>query len=141
MNNINEKLSEIFDVEPIEINNQPQTNTEIVVVAETNTSLDLIESDTEFARQNIRELIKKGGSAIDEILQVAKHSEHPRAYEVAAGFIKNMADLNKDLLELQKRKKDLSAVSGKESSKDVNIDKAVFVGSTAELMKLIKNKE
>jgi hypothetical protein len=45
------------------------------------------------------------------------------------------------LLELQKRKKDLSAVSGKESSKDVNIDKAVFVGSTAELMKLIKNKE
>ena len=141
MNNINEKLSEIFDVEPIEINNQPQTNTEVVVVAETNTSLDLIESDTEFARQNIRELIKKGGYAIDQILEVAKQSEHPRAYEVAAGFIKNMADLNKDLLELQKRKKDLSVVSGKESSKDVNIDKAVFVGSTAELMKLIKNKE
>jgi hypothetical protein len=139
MNNINEKLSEIFDVEPIEINNQPKVNAEVTVVAETNASL--IDSDTEFARQNIRELIKKGGSAIDEILQVAKHSEHPRAYEVAAGFIKNMADLNKDLLELQKRKKDLSAVSGKESSKDVNIDKAVFVGSTAELMKLIKNKE
>ena len=139
MNNINEKLSEIFDVEPIEINNQPKVDAEVTVVAETNASL--IDSDTEFARQNIRELIKKGGSAIDEILQVAKHSEHPRAYEVAAGFIKNMADLNKDLLELQKRKKDLSAVSGKESSKDVNIDKAVFVGSTAELMKLIKNKE
>jgi hypothetical protein len=139
MNNINEKLSEIFDVEPIQINNQPKVNIE--VVAEPNVSLSLIDSDAEFARQNIRELIKKGGSAIDEILQVAKHSEHPRAYEVAAGFIKNMADLNKDLLELQKRKKDLSAVSGKESSKDVNIDKAVFVGSTAELMKLIKNKE
>jgi hypothetical protein len=138
MNNINEKLSEIFDVEPIELT---QSNTEVVVVAETNTSLDVVESDTEFARKNLRELIKKGGSAIDEILQVAKHSEHPRAYEVAAGFIKNMADLNKDLLELQKRKKDLQAVSGKESSKDVNIDKAVFVGSTAELMKLIKNKE
>jgi len=141
MNNINEKLSEIFDVEPIEINNQPKVNTDIVIVAETNTSLDLVDSDTEFARQNIRELIKKGGYAIDQILEVAKQSEHPRAYEVAAGFIKNMADLNKDLLELQKRKKDLQAVSGKESSKDVNIDKAVFVGSTAELMKLIKNKE
>jgi len=141
MNNINEKLSEIFDVEPIEINNQPKVNTDIVIVAEANTSLDLVDSDTEFARQNIRELIKKGGYAIDQILEVAKQSEHPRAYEVAAGFIKNMADLNKDLLELQKRKKDLQAVSGKESSKDVNIDKAVFVGSTAELMKLIKNKE
>jgi hypothetical protein len=141
MNNINEKLSEIFDVEPIEINNQPKVNTEVVVVAETNTSLDLVDSDTEFARQNIRELIKKGGFAIDQILEVAKQSEHPRAYEVAAGFIKNMADLNKDLLELQKRKKELHGVSGKESSKDVNIDKAVFVGSTAELMKLIKNKE
>jgi len=141
MNNINEKLSEIFDVEPIEINNQTKVNTEVVVVAETNTSLDLVDSDTEFARQNIRELIKKGGYAIDQILEVAKQSEHPRAYEVAAGFIKNMADLNKDLLELQKRKKELQSVSGKESSKDVNIDKAVFVGSTAELMKLIKNKE
>ena len=140
MKKINEKLSEIFDVEPIQLNSE-------TVVAE-NTSLTVtqnngnqIDSDTEFARQNIRELIKKGGSAIDEILQVAKHSEHPRAYEVAAGFIKNMADLNKDLLELQKRKKDLQSISGKESSKDVNIDKAVFVGSTAELMKLIKNKE
>jgi hypothetical protein len=141
MNNINEKLSEIFDVEPIQINNQPKVNTDIVIVAEASTSLDLIDSDTEFARQNIRELIKKGGFAIDQILEVAKQSEHPRAYEVAAGFIKNMADLNKDLLEIQKRKKELHGVSSKESSKDVNIDKAVFVGSTAELMKLIKNKE
>jgi hypothetical protein len=140
MKKINEKLSEIFDVEPIQLNSETVVaeNTSLTI---TQNNVNQIDSDTEFARQNIRELIKKGGSAIDEILQVAKHSEHPRAYEVAAGFIKNMADLNKDLLELQKRKKDLQSISGKESSKDVNIDKAVFVGSTAELMKLIKNKE
>jgi hypothetical protein len=129
MKKINEKLSEIFEVEPIKIEAAKQ---EIVPVDGDNS----VETDTDFARKNIRELIQKGGNAIDDLLQVAKHSESPRAYEVAANLIKNLSDLNKDLLEVQKRKKDLVADKG--SSKDVNIDKAVFVGSTAELMKLIK---
>jgi hypothetical protein len=132
MKKINEKLSEIFDVEPIKI--EP-TKQEIVPVESDNS----VETDTEFARKNIRELIQKGGNAIDDLLQVAKHSESPRAYEVAANLIKNLSDLNKDLLEVQKRKKDL--VADKPGSKDVNIDKAVFVGSTAELMKLIKSNK
>jgi hypothetical protein len=129
MKKINEKLSEIFEVEPIKIE---ATKQEIVPIESDNS----VETDTDFARKNIRELIQKGGNAIDDLLQVAKHSESPRAYEVAANLIKNLSDLNKDLLEVQKRKKDLVADKG--SSKDVNIDKAVFVGSTAELMKLIK---
>lgn len=136
MKKINEKLSEIFDVDPINLNPQESSlpSTEVV---ETNNP---VESDTDFARSNIKELIKKGTSAVDEILQVAKHSEHPRAYEVAGALIKSMADLNKDLLELQKRKKELQVSSKASDSKDVNIDKAVFVGSTAELMKLIKKE-
>jgi hypothetical protein len=132
MKKINEKLSEIFEVEPIKIEAAKQ---EIVPVEGDNS----VETDTDFARKNIRELIQKGGNAIDDLLQVAKHSESPRAYEVAANLIKNLSDLNKDLLEVQKRKKDLVADKG--SSKDVNIDKAVFVGSTAELMKLIKSNK
>jgi hypothetical protein len=132
MKKINEKLSEIFDVEPIKIEAAKQ---EIVPIESDNS----VETDTDFARKNIRELIQKGGNAIDDLLQVAKHSESPRAYEVAANLIKNLSDLNKDLLEVQKRKKDLVADKG--SSKDVNIDKAVFVGSTAELMKLIKSNK
>lgn len=136
MKNMNEKLSEIFDVEPISLETKPDTLPSTEIVSEINP----VESDTEFARINIKNLIKKGTDAVDEILQVAKHSEHPRAYEVAGALIKSMADLNKDLLELQKRKKELQ-ISGKDSgSKDVNIDKAVFVGSTAELMKLIKKE-
>ena len=71
------------------------------------------------------------------MLQVSKHSESPRAYEVAANLIKNLSDLNKDLLEVQKRKKDLVV----EKSSGVNVDKAVFVGSTAELMKLLKTNK
>ena len=136
MKKINEKLSEIFDVEPIDLTEKPTSNP--VTVVETGNA---IESDTDFARENIKELIKKGSNAVDEILHVAKHSEHPRAYEVAGALIKSMAELNKDLLELQKRKRDLQ-LPGKESagSKDVNIDKAVFVGTPAELMKLIKKE-
>lgn len=133
MKKINEKLSELFEVEPIKI--ETPVKVETVTVSEVNP----VESDTEFARKNIRNLIEKGSFAIDDLLQVAKHSESPRAYEVAANMIKNLSDLNKDLLEVQKRKKDL--VADKSGSKDVNIDKAVFVGSTADLMKLLKTNK
>jgi hypothetical protein len=131
MKKINEKLSEIFDVEPIKEEIKPKN--ELSLIDDT----DPVETDTDYARKNIRSLIEKGKDAVDELLIVAKDSQHPRAYEVAATLIKNMSDLNKDLLELQKRKKELQ-ISSKEKSNDLNIDKAVFVGSTAELMKLIK---
>ena len=130
MKKINEKLSELFDVEPIKLEAPKQ---DVVIVSDTNP----VESDAEFARKNIRNLIDKGSHAIDDLLQVAKHSESPRAYEVAANLIKNLSDLNKDLLEVQKRKKDLVV----EKSSGVNVDKAVFVGSTAELMKLLKTNK
>jgi hypothetical protein len=128
MNKLNQKLSEVLDVEPI------QFETSIVEVKSP------IEDDAEFARTNIRDLISKGNSAIDTLLQVANASEHPRAYEVAAGLIKNLGDLNKDLLEIQKRKRDLDPTQSKNNS-TTNIDKAVFVGSTTELVKFLKNNK
>jgi hypothetical protein len=129
MNKLNQTLSEVLDVEPIEY----QT-TEIVEVKTP------VEDDAEFARTNIRDLIQKGNSAVDNLLLVANASEHPRAYEVAAGLIKNLADLNKDLLEIQKRKRDLDPTQSKSNS-TTNIDKAVFVGSTTELVKFLKNNK
>jgi len=128
MHKLNQKLSEVLDVEPI------QFETSIVEVKSP------IEDDAEFARTNIRDLISKGNSAIDNLLQVANASEHPRAYEVAAGLIKNLGDLNKDLLEIQKRKRDLDPTQSKNNS-TTNIDKAVFVGSTTELVKFLKNNK
>tara|TARA_R110000868_G_scaffold192526_2_gene437067 strand:- start:964 stop:1374 length:411 start_codon:yes stop_codon:yes gene_type:complete len=127
MSKLNQKLSEVLDIEPIDIEPTP------VVVADTT------EDDAEFARKNIRNLIEKGNVAMDNLLHVAKESEHPRAYEVAAGMIKNLSDLNKDLLEIQKRKKDLTGESL--TAKNINVDKAVFVGSTTELVKFLKNKD
>ena len=129
MKKLNEKLSQVLDVEPINYQ-----STEIIEVKTP------VEDDAEFARQNIRTLIEKGNTAMDNLLQVANASEHPRAYEVAAGLIKNLADLNKDLLEIQKRKKDLDPNQVKQSG-TTNIDKAVFVGSTTELVKFLKNNK
>jgi len=129
MNKLNQTLSEVLDVEPIDY----QT-TEIVQVKTP------VEDDAEFARTNIRDLISKGNNAIDNLLQVATASEHPRAYEVAAGLIKNLADLNKDLLEIQKRKRDFDPTQTK-GNLTTNIDKAVFVGSTTELVKFLKNNK
>ena len=125
MNKLNSKLSDIFDIEPIDLDNG-------VVVPHS-----ISDDDAEYARTNIRSLIEKGTTAMGDLLSVAKASEHPRAYEVAANFIKNLADLNKDLLEIQKRKKELS---GEKTSNTLNVDKAVFVGSTTELVKFLKDK-
>jgi hypothetical protein len=129
MKNLNEKLSEALDIELIEL----ETTTEIVEVK------DSIEDDAEFARQNIRSLIAKGNDAASHIVEIAKQSEHPRAFEVAANMLKNLADMNKDLLEIQKRKQDLQPKQI--TQQNINVDKAVFIGSTSELIKQLRNEK
>ena len=138
MKNLNEKLSEALEIEPIEltpIEDKPElsTGTDIIEVK------DVVENDAEFARQNIRDLIVKGNDAVNHIVEIAKQSEHPRAFEVAAGMLKNLADMNKDLLEIQKRKQDLQP-KVTNNTQNISVDKAVFVGSTAELLKQLKEK-
>ena len=133
MKKLNKNLSEIFDVEPI----TEQTIKTLPVVIED--SANQIDADAEFARTNMRSLIDNGNRALTELASVANQSESPRAYEVLATMMKNLAEMNKDLLELQKRKKELAPQS--ESSKRVSIDKAVFVGSTNELLKMIKGNK
>jgi len=138
MNKTDKKLSELFDVDPIATNVEIVSSTEVVPVK----SEDVVETDTEYARRNIRDLIDKGSVAVDNLLQVSKESEHPRAYEVVAGLMKTMADLNKDLLELQKRKKDLQPQLDNASNRgNITVEKAVFVGSTAELLKQIRDNK
>lgn len=133
MKKLNKNLSEIFDVEPI----KEQSVDTLPVILED--GANQIDADAEFARTNMRELISNGNRALTELASVANQSESPRAYEVLATMMKNLAEMNKDLLELQKRKKELAPQS--ESNKSVNIDKAVFVGSTNELLKMIKGNK
>jgi hypothetical protein len=134
MKKLNDNLSEIFDIEPLETKSMPVvTQTTEIVVG------DEVETDAALARKNIKSLLDKGNGAIDNLLLVAQESEHPRAYEVAANFIKTLSDLNKDLLEIQKQKQNLRPVEINNQS--INVEKAVFVGSTAELLKQIRENK
>jgi len=95
-----------------------------------------IKKDYEYTRGNLYSLIEKGQEAINGILELAQESEMPRAYEVAGQLIKNVADATDKLMELQKKLKDVEEESVKGPT---NVTNALFVGSTAELSKLLKN--
>lgn len=96
--------------------------------------------DAHYSRANYYNLIEKGNEALDGILEVAKESQHPRAYEVAANMIKNLSDVTEKLMILQKQQKDLIPKEQQAQTQNINVDKAVFVGSTAELLKQLKNE-
>lgn len=93
----------------------------------------------EQTKSNLQDLIDQGKDAMEEILAVAKAGQHPRAFEVYGTLLKNVVDANKELLSVQKQMRDMDKKTA--ASGTTNIDKAIFVGSTSELNKLIKGKE
>jgi hypothetical protein len=100
-----------------------------------------VNPDADYSRSNYYNLIEKGNEALDGILEVAKESQHPRAYEVAANMIKNLSDVTEKLMILQKQQMELQPKEAAPAGPtNISVDKAVFVGSTAELLKQIKNE-
>jgi len=99
---------------------------------------DQILKDYNYTRGNLYSLIEKGQQAINGILELAQESEMPRAYEVAGQLIKNVGDVADKLMALQKTLKD---VEGRDIKSPTNVTNALFVGSTAELSKLLKTKQ
>lgn len=97
-----------------------------------------IRKDYEYTRGNLYSIIEKGQEAINGILELAQESEMPRAYEVAGQLIKNVADATDKLMDLQKKLKDIEEGDKKQKG-PTNVTNALFVGSTAELSKLLKN--
>jgi hypothetical protein len=97
-----------------------------------------IKKDYEYTRGNLYSIIEKGQEAINGILELAQESEMPRAYEVAGQLIKNVADATDKLLTLQQKLKDVS--EEKDLKGPTTVNNALFVGSTAELQKLLKEK-
>lgn len=87
------------------------------------------------SKENLQDIIDQGKEAMEEILEIAKQSQHPRAFEVFGGILKNVVDANKELLTIQKQMREMD---GKKETNNTTIDKAIFVGSTAELNKLLK---
>ena len=98
------------------------------------------QNDYDLARQTLRNLIYKGEGTLDDMINFAKNSEHPRAYEVTGQLIKTMADTAKDLLNIHKQVKD---IKGKETSSSAigTQNNIVFAGSTEDLLKMINKKE
>ena len=96
-----------------------------------------LENDYKYQRENFYNLVEKGTDAIEGILEIARESEHPRTYEVALNGIKQVADVTDKLVELQEKMKRLKEVPNNAPSKVTN---ALFVGSTAELQKMLKDK-
>jgi len=131
-----DKLDETFDVTPTEITEVKKDDLEGKIEKIKSNSQD-IKKDYEYSRGNLYSIIEKGQEAIDGILELAQESEMPRAYEVAGQLIKNVADATDKLLDLQKKLKDVT--KEEEAKGPTTVNNALFVGSTAELQKLLKN--
>ena len=97
-----------------------------------------IDNDYKYSRDTYYELVEKGKQSLELMMEVARESEHPRAFEVLSGMIKNISDVNDRLMDLNKKKKDIDK---KDDVKNVaNTTNNLFVGSTTELQKLLKNE-
>lgn len=108
-----------------------------VVVPEQNK--DLVD-DYEYSRDRYKGILDKGEEALNGMMDLAAESEHPRAYEVLSGMLKNMADVTDKLMDLQKKKKDLTGESKKDQLQGLTQNN-VFVGSTTDLQRMLLNKK
>tara|TARA_Y100001937_G_scaffold123734_1_gene187123 strand:+ start:3657 stop:4028 length:372 start_codon:yes stop_codon:yes gene_type:complete len=95
-----------------------------------------VDNDYKYSRDTYYELVEKGKESLELMIEVARESEHPRAFEVLSGMIKNISDVNDRLMDLNKKKKDLDKKD--EIQKIANTTNNLFVGSTTELQKLLK---
>ena len=130
MKKVEDKLNEILDIaekDVVPVENKP-------VIPRPKEKED-IDSDYKYSRENLYNLVERGQDAIDGIVQLAKDTDHPRAYEVVGTLIKNVGEVTEKLLVLQEKMKKLNDEVIKGPNK---VENNLFVGSTAELQKLIK---
>ena len=130
-----EKLDETFDVQPTEVVTEKVDGK----IEQIKSSSEDIRKDYEYTRGNLYSIIEKGQEAINGILELAQESEMPRAYEVAGQLIKNVSDATDKLMDLQKKLKDVN--EEKEAKGPTTVNNALFVGSTADLQKMLKQAQ
>jgi len=138
MKDITDNMNDILGIEGELIEHEPVKAPAIV---ESKGHEKDVDHDYQYVRQNLHETIDKGSTALDALLELAKASEHPRAFEVVGQLTKTLVDANKDLIEVQRKIKELKKDSvEKETAKNVT-NNNLFVGSTADLLKALRNKE
>ena len=136
--NTTESLNEIFRVDGELVDDKTPSLRRENFNAKTKNDDD-ITKDYTYARENMYDVIERGTEALDYLLELAKASEHPRAFEVVSTLTKTLVDANKDLLEVQTKLKKLREEEKQDSPQ--NVTNALFVGSTADLQKLIKGDD
>jgi hypothetical protein len=133
-----DKLNETFNVDGEIVPVVPiESETLVEKIEKVSLTVDDIKKDYDYTRGNLYSLIEKGQEAINGILELAQETEMPRAYEVAGQLIKNVGDIADKLMDLQKKVKDIEEDSPKGPT---TVNNALFVGSTAELAKLLKQQ-
>jgi len=138
-NNVTEGLNKVLNLDGDLMDVKPQKSVESTYLEPQENAQD-IESDYKYARENLYGVIEKGSEALDTLIELAKASEHPRAFEVVSQLTKTLVDANKDLLDIQKKVKDLKKIEEKNDAPK-NVTNALFVGSTAELQKLVNGRK
>ena len=127
------KLEQIFDL--------PDSKALVEIINKDNPPpaemSDRLEDDYEYARGNLRNIIDNGGNVLQNLINIAQVSEHPRAFEVVSQLMKTMIDANKDLISLQKQVKDIKEDKSKQPAPH-NVTNAMFVGNTKDLQKMLK---
>ena len=129
---IDQKLDELLEI----TETLPAKKETKVIIPRPKDSED-VSADYKYSRENFYNLVERGQDAIDGILELAKESEHPRTYEVAGQLIKNVGEVTEKLLDLQDKMKKLKEVP---NNAPKNVTNALYVGSTAELQKMLKKK-
>jgi dGTP triphosphohydrolase len=138
MNNLKDNMNDILGIEG-ELIEYEEVNAPAVI--ESNGQEKDVEHDYQYVRQNLHDIIDKGSMSLDALLELAKASEHPRAFEVVGQLTKTLVDANKDLIEVQRKIKELKKDTvEKDSAKSVT-NNNLFVGSTADLLKALRDKE
>jgi len=138
MSKIDDKLNEVLGIAEIDKTFENEVlpkkiSTEVLVPEDKDPDIDF-----ETGRRNLYNLLDKGNEAIDGILGLAKEGEHPRAYEVAGQLIKTVSEVSQNLLDLQDKLKKIKDIPDKGPK---NVTNALFVGSTTELQKMLKEKK
>mgnify|MGYP001472978005 FL=1 len=127
---VDTKLDEVFEIAPT-AKNEP------VVYKKPEVNDDGMDTDFQYARENIYNVIERGSDAMEGLLEVARETEHPRAYEVVGQLVDKLTNANKELMGLHKTKKSMSDEVVRSPQ---NVTNALFVGSTADLQKMLKQK-
>lgn len=136
MNTFDKNMENIFDVVSVK-ETEKSLDVKLKTTYEPDLKADLADAYRQ-SKDNLQDMIDQGKEAMEEMLQIAKAGQHPRAFEVYGTLLKNTVEANDRLLKMQKEMRDMD---GKKGNGDTKIDKAIFVGSTAELNKLLKGKQ